>query len=98
MTNAMPDEFWDLRLYVTGRTPKSAAVLLRLKETCERHLEGRYRITVIDLVKQPHRASADQIVATPTVVRKAPKPARTFIGNLSSVSNLLVDVNMRYAD
>jgi circadian clock protein KaiB len=91
-------EFWDLRLYIAGQTPKATAVLARLRETCEIHLEGRHRITVIDLVKQPQRASADQIVATPTVVRRFPKPARTFIGNLSSVSQLLVDVNPRHAD
>lgn len=85
MNGGPPYEFWDLRLYIVGRTPKSVAVLARLKDTCERRLEGRYRITVIDLVKQPQRASADQIVATPTVVRRSPKPVRTFIGNLSGV-------------
>jgi circadian clock protein KaiB len=97
MNSARPDDFWDLRLYITGRTPKSMAVLSRLKDTCERHCEGRYRITVIDLVKQPQRASADQIVATPTVIRKWPLPARIFIGNLSTDSELLVDVSRCHA-
>ena len=91
-------EFWDLRLYITGRTPKSTKVFSRLRETCERHLKGRYKITVIDLVKQPHRAKADQIVAIPTVVRRLPEPVRSFIGNLSDVSQVLVDVQPRHAE
>lgn len=92
------DEFWDLRLYITGRTAKAMAVLSTLRAACEGRLKGRYRITVIDLVEQPQRASADQIVAIPTIVRKLPKPARTFIGNLSDVTQLLADVPMCYAD
>jgi len=89
-----PDEFWELRLYVTGRTPRSLAVLSKLKKTCESCLAGRYRITVIDLVEQPHRARADQILAIPTVVRTLPTPMRTVIGNLSDTENMLAGLNM----
>ena len=91
------DEFWDLRLYITGRTFKAMAVLSTLRAACEGRLKGRYRITVIDLIEQPQRACADEIVAIPTIVRKFPKPARTFIGTLSDVTQLLADVPMGYA-
>jgi circadian clock protein KaiB len=91
------DEFWELRLYVTGRTAKSTAVLSKLKETCEKHLEGRYRITVIDLVAQPHRAKVDQILAIPTVVRVTPTPIRTLIGDLSDKQKMLAGLEMRSA-
>ena len=92
------EQFWDLRLYITGRSPKSMAVLSRLKETCERHLKDRHRITVIDLVKQPQLAKGDQILATPTVVRKLPKPVRTIIGTLSDTARVLVGLDLRAAD
>jgi circadian clock protein KaiB len=88
------DEFWELRLYVTGRTPKSLTVLSKLKETCESHLEGRYRITVIDLLAHPHRAKTDQILAIPTVVRALPTPMRTLIGDLSETENMLAGLEM----
>lgn len=91
-------EFWDLRLYVAGRTSKSMGVLSMLEATCETHLGGRYRITLIDVVKNPRQARTDQIVATPTLWRTRPKPARCFIGNLSDVSQLLADVNPRCAE
>ncbi len=78
-------KLWQLRLYVTGQTPKSVAAFSNLKKICESHLKGRYRITVIDLLKQPQLAKGDQILAIPTVVRKLPKPVRTIFGNLSDL-------------
>ena len=75
--------------------PKSVTALANLKRFCESHLKGRYRITVIDLMKQPHLAKGDQILAIPTVVRKLPKPVRTLIGNLSDTERVLVGLDLR---
>ena len=72
------------------QTPKSLTAFANLKKICESHLKGRYRITVIDLLKQPQLAKGDQILAIPTVVRKLPKPVRTIIGNLSDTERVLV--------
>jgi circadian clock protein KaiB len=52
---------------------------------------------VIDLLKQPQLAKGDQILATPTVVRKLPKPVRTIIGNLSDTERVLVGLDLRPA-
>ena len=91
-------KLWQLRLYVTGQTPKSLEAFANLKKFCETHLKGRYRITVIDLVKQPQLAKGDQILAVPTVVRKLPKPVRTIIGNLSDTERVLVGLDLRPTD
>ena len=93
-----PAKLWQLRLYVTDHTSKSLRALSNLKKICESQLKGRYRITVIDLVKQPHLAKGDQILAIPTVVRKLPKPVRTIIGNLSDTDRVLVGLDLRPAD
>ena len=90
-----PVKLWQLRLYVTDQTPKSLTAFSNLKRICESHLSGRYRITVIDLLKQPHLAKGDQILAIPTVVRLLPKPVRTIIGNLSDLERELVGLDLR---
>lgn len=92
-----PSSLWQLSLYVVGQTIKSQAALTNLKRICETHLKGRYRITVIDLMKHPQLAQGDQILATPTVVRKLPSPVRTIIGNLSDTARLLVGLDLRSA-
>jgi circadian clock protein KaiB len=91
-------KLWQLRLYVMAQTPKSVTAFANLKKFCETHLKGRYRITVIDLLKQPQLAKGDQILATPTVVRRLPSPMRTVIGNLSDIEHLLVGLDLRAAD
>jgi circadian clock protein KaiB len=90
-------KLWQLRLYVVDRTPKSLAAFARLKQICETHLKGRYRITVIDLLEHPQLAKGDQILAIPTVVRRLPSPVRTVIGNLSDTARLLVGLDLRSA-
>jgi circadian clock protein KaiB len=93
-----PAKLWQLRLYVTGQTPKSLTAFSNLKKICESRLKGRYRITVIDLLKRPQLAKGDQILAIPTVVRKLPKPVRTIIGNLSDTDRVLVGLDLRPVD
>ncbi|HRX81674.1 MAG TPA: circadian clock KaiB family protein, partial [Pirellulaceae bacterium] len=43
-------EYWELRLNVAGRTPKSVTAFNNLMRICEEHLQGRYSIEVIDLL------------------------------------------------
>jgi circadian clock protein KaiB len=93
-----PAKLWKLRLYVTGQTTKSLTAFSNLKKFCESHLKGRYRITVVDLVKQPQLAKGEQILAIPTVVRKLPRPVRTIIGNLSDAEHLLVGLDLLAAN
>ena len=92
-----PAKLWQLRLYVTDSTPKSMTAFANLKKFCETHLKGIYRITVIDLLKQPQLAKGDQILAVPTVVRWLPRPVRTLIGNLSDTERVLVGLDLRPA-
>jgi circadian clock protein KaiB len=83
-----------LRLYVAGQTPKSVTALANLKRLCEEHLAGRYKIEVIDLLQEPNRARADQIVAIPTLVRALPEPVRKLIGTLADTERVLVGLQI----
>lgn len=91
-------EFWALRLYVAGQTPKSLTAFANLKKICEEHLEGKYRIEVIDLLKNPQLARGDQILAIPTLVRKLPEPIKKIIGDLSNTERVLVGLDLRPLD
>lgn len=93
-----PDpDVWELRLYVAGKTAKSVAAFENLKRLCEEHLQGKYRIEVVDLLQHPQLARGDQIVAIPTLVRKLPEPIRKVIGDLSNVERTLVGLQLRPA-
>jgi len=88
-------EVWELRLYVAGQTPKSLAAFANLKKICEEHLQGKYHIEVVDLLKNPQLAGGDQILAIPTLVRKLPEPIKKIIGDLSNTLRVLVGLDLR---
>jgi circadian clock protein KaiB len=78
-----------LRLYVAGHTPNAIRAISNLRSLAEVHLHGNCEIEVIDLLREPVRAIDDDIVATPTLVRKAPLPERRLIGNLGDSARIL---------
>lgn len=87
-----------LRLYVAGQTRKSLAAFANLKKICEEHLQGRYKIEVVDLLKKPQLAKGDQILAIPTLVRQLPPPLKKIIGDLSDTEKVLVGLDLRPLD
>jgi circadian clock protein KaiB len=96
-TEGTDNNYWELRLYVAGQTPKSVTALANLKKYCEQHLQGRYKLEVVDLLQNPQLAEGDQILAIPTLVRKVPVPIRKIIGDLSNEERVLVGLDIRPA-
>jgi len=91
--NPLPDRYI-LRLFVAGATARSNQAILRVRQLCELELNGGCDLEVIDIYQQPSLARENQIVATPTLIREFPPPLRRFIGNLTNISGLFVDLNL----
>ncbi len=89
------EEIWILKLYVAGQTPKSIAAFANLKEICDEHLAGKYRIEIVDLMKNPRLAKGDQIIAVPTLVRQLPPPVKKLIGDLANTERVLVGLDVQ---
>lgn len=94
MKNA-PKGAWKLRLYIAGETSRSIAAVKNLQQICKQYVPSRYRIEVIDLLKNPHLAAGDQILAVPTLVRRLPPPLKKIIGDLSDAERVLVGLDLR---
>ncbi len=88
-------DFWNLRLYIAGQTSRSLDALENLQTVCEKHLSGKYKIEVVDLLKNPMLAAGDQILAVPTLVRRLPPPLKKIIGDLSNAEKVLVGLDLR---
>lgn len=94
-SSSSSQDTWTLRLYVAGENQQSRLALRNLTNLCEQHIgEGRYEIEVIDLMKQPQLAKADQILAIPTLVRKIPEPVKRVIGSLSDAERALLALDL----
>ena len=97
---APPEETWELRLYVTGRSPAGVRALANLQRACAHWLQGRYHIEVVDLLENPRLAAEDQIVAVPTLIKTHPPPIRKIVGDLSNTDTelLLFGMQLRPGD
>jgi circadian clock protein KaiB len=97
MNSEKKNEKWILCLYIAGMTPTAETALANIKQLCEEHLEGKYSLEVIDLLKRPDLAEGDQILAVPTLVRQLPPPLRKIIGDLSDAKKVLVGLDIKKA-
>ncbi len=86
-----------LRLYVAGNTARSNQAILNIREICEKHLKGRYKLEVVDVYQQPTLAKGEQIIAAPTLVKQLPLPLRRVIGDLSQFERVLLGLDLRPA-
>lgn len=85
---------YELKLYVTGTSPRSGQAIANVRSLCEEYLKGRYDLEVIDIYQQPGVAASEQIIAAPTLIKKSPAPSRRMIGDLSNRDKILVGLNI----
>lgn len=90
-----PGQKYVLRLYVTGATSRSRRAILNLNSVCSEHLKGRYDLEIIDIHQKPTLAKDEQIIATPTLIRKLPLPLRRIIGDLSDRETVLFGLDLK---
>ncbi len=88
------EERYILRLYVAGMTSRSARAVENVRAFCEKHLEGRYDLQVIDVYQQPTLAKSEQLIAAPTLIKKLPLPLRRLIGDMSNEDRILVGLDL----
>jgi circadian clock protein KaiB len=78
-----------LRLFVSGNSAATAKILQNLHQLLENSLQHPYTLRVVDIYKHPDLAEADQIAATPTLVKVWPRPVRRIVGDLDNVNKIL---------
>ncbi len=77
-----------LRLYVSGHSVATAQTLKNLHALLPQCLDTPYTLKVVDVTRQPDYAEADQVTATPTLVRVSPHPRRRLVGKLDDLAKL----------
>jgi len=84
-----------LLLYIAGVTPRSTRAIINIKKICEKYLNGRYELEVVDIYRQRVLARGEQIIAVPTLIKKLPLPLRKFIGDMSDTERILVGLDLK---
>jgi circadian clock protein KaiB len=79
MTEPRPE----LTLFVSGASDLSARAIANATELCDVRLSGRFRLSVVDVHRDPAATLSSGVQAAPTLVRPSPLPMRRFVGDLS---------------
>lgn len=77
------------RLFVAGHSATTERILQTLHQRLEQSLSQPYTLKVIDVFKHPEQAEANQVSATPTLVKVWPHPIRRLVGELDNVEKIL---------
>ena len=83
-----------LKLFVTGKTPRSERAITNLLSIIDDQFKGQYELSVIDVLEHPETAEEEKILATPALIKELPPPLRRIIGDLSDREKVLMGLNI----
>ncbi|HWD89764.1 MAG TPA: circadian clock KaiB family protein [Mucilaginibacter sp.] len=83
------EQVYILRLYVAGTSLNSMRAITNLKDICEHHLKANYDLEIVDVYQQVEKASEDQLIALPLLVKRSPGLIRRLIGDMSDEKKVL---------
>ena len=81
-----------LVLYVAGVDRKSTEAIAAITRLCDEHLEGRYRLGIVDIYQEPALAREERIVAAPTLIIRRPPPSRRLVGSMEGLGTVLASL------
>jgi circadian clock protein KaiB len=85
----IPDGKLMLQLYVSGMSPKSMEAIKNIKRLCDENLQEAFELEIIDLYKNPEAASEEQIIFSPSLVKKLPLPKKILIGTFADKEKVI---------
>jgi circadian clock protein KaiB len=82
------------RLFVAGNESNSSQARGNLARLCEEHIKGRYKIDVVDVLKNAAAAHKNGVLVTPTLILLKPLPKVTVLGNLNDTGQVLAALRL----
>jgi circadian clock protein KaiB len=82
------------RLYVCGKSSQKREIEKALRNIMEEKSNNSISIKVIDLLECPESASADNVIATPTLIKVSPDPVVKIIGDVTDREQLFKCLQM----
>ena len=87
-----------LQLYVSGMSQKSMEAIENIKRLCAEHLKDTFELEIVDIYKHPEMAIEQQIIFSPSLIKKFPAPKRTLIGNLSNKEKMIKALGITFKE
>ena len=76
------------RLYVSSASPISFRAIVNARRFLDLVLPGAHSLEVLNIAEHVQRARADQVIASPTLIRVFPLPTRRLVGDMQDTTRL----------
>ena len=87
-----------LQLYVSGMSPKSMQAIENINKLCAEYLENSFDLEIIDLYKHPELAMEQQIVFSPSLIKRLPLPKKTLVGTFSDREKVIKGLGISFKE
>ncbi len=81
-------------LFVCGMTKKSLRTIKAVKTVLDNHLPNSYTLQIYDIFKNPVQTNQEQIMTTPTLIKKTPLPKLRIAGDITGEERILCGLNI----
>jgi len=85
-----------LQLYVSGMSPNSMEAIENIKRLCDEHLQDAFVLEIIDIYKNPQAASEQQIIFSPSLIKRLPLPKKVLIGKFSDTDKVIKGLGISF--
>jgi circadian clock protein KaiB len=85
-----------LKLYVSGMSPKSMEAIENINRLCAEYPEDSFDLEIIDLYKHPELAAEQQIVFSPSLIKRLPLPKKTLVGTFSDKDKVIKGLGISF--
>jgi circadian clock protein KaiB len=87
-----------LQLYVSGMSPKSMEAIENINKICSEMLDDSFQLEIIDLYKHPEAASEQQIIFSPSLIKRHPLPKKTLVGTFSDSEKVIRGLGIKFKE
>jgi len=87
-----------LQLYVSGMSQRSMEAIKNIKHLCDEHLKDAFELEIIDIYKHPEVAEEQQIIFSPSLIKRLPPPKKTLVGNLSDTEKVIRGLGITFKE
>ncbi len=98
MENDSTLKAYDIKLFVSSKTPESVLAGNQLKKFFDQHIKNPLSLEMIDIALNPEKALEYSVVAVPMLILVEPKPKVTIIGSMRDTQKLFTALRLRLDD
>lgn len=89
---------YQFNLFIAGETLKTQQLVSDLNLVFNACLSGLFTLEVIDVMRYPEIARENEIIATPTLLKKSPLPEKKIFGYPKSNKWLLQNLGLNNSE